>query len=276
MTEHRFDSGYWKTVGADAWVNLQPLMDRLYAPISAAVLDGVSVPPSGRVLDVGCGAGATTLAMAQRLEPEGLCLGVDVSGPLLDLARRRADEAALVNARFRQGDAQTADFDAPFDALISRFGVMFFPDPVAAFENLRGAMKPEAPLSFACWRGPADNPLAALPAEAARPLVSDLPTMPAEGPGRFAFADRDHVADVLTRAGWRDVEIESLDVDTPLSTDEMIEMNLKLGILGSVLPKLPDALRDRVIAALAERVEGLAVDGAVPLTAGCWTVAARA
>lgn len=270
-----FDTGYWKSTGSNAWVTLQPLLDRLYQPISDAILAEVPVAPDARVLDIGCGPGATTLQMARRL-PDGLCLGVDVSEPLLGLARQRAEAESLVSASFRLADAQTAAFDVPFDALISRFGVMFFPDPDAAFANLRGALKPGGRLGFACWRGPEDNPLAGLPDTVARPLIPDLHTPPTSGPGRFAFADPDRVRDILEGAGWREVEIAPLDVPTPLSVAELVEMFLRLGPVGAALPGLDESLQRQVHDAMVRRVEQEARDGVVPMTAACWLVTATA
>ena len=270
-----FDAGYWKSTGSNAWVTLQPLLDRLYQPISEAILAGVPVAADARVLDIGCGPGATTLEMARRLT-DGLCLGVDVSEPLLALAGRRARAEGLANADFMLADAQTAVFDSPFDALISRFGVMFFPDPEAAFANLRRALRPGGRLGFACWRGPDDNPLAGLPDAVARPLIPGLRTPPTSGPGRFAFADPGEVRDILVSAGWREVEIAPLDVPTPLSVAELVEMCLKLGPVGAAMPGLDENLQKQVHDAMIKRVEQEARDGVVPMTAACWLVTATA
>ncbi len=270
-----FDTGYWKSTGSNAWVTLQPLLDRLYQPISDAILAQVPVAPDARVLDIGCGPGATTLQMARRLTG-GLCLGVDVSEPLLTLARTRAETEGLTSADFRLADAQTAVFDAPFDALISRFGVMFFPDPGAAFANLRGALKAGGRLSFACWRGPEDNPLAGLPDAVARLLIPNLQTPPTSGPGRFAFADPEKVRSILQGAGWSHIEIVPLDVPTPLSVAELVEMCLRLGPVGAAMPGLDEPLQKQLHDAMTRRVEQEARDGVVPMTAACWLVSATA
>lgn len=267
---------YWKTAGGQAWVEHEALMDRLNRPVGDRVADRAAARPGARVLDIGCGAGATTLDMARRLGPTGTCVGVDVSDALLELGRQRAREAGVANAEFLTADAQTHDFgDGTFDAAISRYGVMFFADPDAAFENLRRALRPESVLAFACWRAPADNPLTQVPLEAAAPFLAEPLRAPTEGPGRFAFADPERVRGILQRSGWREIDIAPLDVPTPLSLDEMLTLSLKLGLLGALLPTLDEVTRGRIEHAVAERFAQHAVDGRIALSAACWLVTAR-
>lgn len=269
------DQGYWSRSGGSAWADLQTLMDRLYQPIGEAVADRADPPIGGRVLDVGCGAGATTLDLARRVGPAGRCTGVDISVPLLEAARRRA--AAVANVGFVEADAQTHDFgEAVFDAVTSRFGVMFFADPDAAFANLKRATKPGGALAFACWRAAADNPLTQIPLEAAAPFLPDLPPPPpADAPGRFAFADPERVRGILRRSGWTDIEITPLDTPTPLSLDEMLDLSLKFGVLGTALPQQDEATRDRVRQAVTDRLQVHVQDGIIPMSAACWRVSAR-
>jgi SAM-dependent methyltransferase len=214
--------------------------------------------------------------MARRLGANGLSVGVDVSGPLLALARQRAQTAGLDQARFVEADAQDHAFEpGGFDAILSRFGVMFFPDPDAAFANLRKALRPGGELVFACWRGPAENPLSQVPLEVAAPLLSEPLAPPREGPGRFAFADPDRVRGVLTRSGWRDIEIAPLDAPMPVTLDELMVLSLELGSLGPVLRREDEATRAKVTDAVAARLRTYVQDGVVPMTAACWLVTAR-
>lgn len=267
---------YWKTAGGQAWVENEALMDRLNRPVGDRVAERVPIRPAARVLDIGCGAGATTLDMARRLGPTGTCVGVDVSDALLELGRQRAREAGVANAEFLTADAQTYDFGAEtFDAAISRYGVMFFEDPDAAFENLRRALRPDGVLVFACWRAPEDNPLTLVPLEAAAPFLPELIQPPTDRPGRFAFADPDRVRGILQRSGWREIEIAPLDVPTPLSLDEMLTLSLKLGLVGARLPTLDEPTRNKIEQAVAERFAAHAVDGRIAMSAACWLVEAR-
>ena len=270
------DQSYWTRSGGSAWADLQALMDRLYQPIGEAVADRADPPAGARVLDVGCGAGATTLDLARRVGPVGSCTGVDISTPLLEAARRRA--ATVANVGFIEADAQTHDLgEATFDAVTSRFGVMFFADADAAFANLRRATKPGGELAFACWRAAAENPLTQIPLETAAPFLPDLPPPPpADAPGRFAFADPERVRGILQRSGWTDIEITPLDTPTPLSLDEMLDLSLTFGVLGTALPQQDEAVRETVRGAVSDRLETYLQDGIIPMSAACWLVSARA
>lgn len=268
---------YWNDAGGNAWVEHQGLLDRINRPVGDIVAGRADPGPGARVLDVGCGAGATTLDMARRVGPDGRAVGVDVSDALLELARQRARAEAVDNLDFVRADAATHDFGAPtFDAAISRYGVMFFEDPDAAFANLRRAVRPGGGLTFACWRSAAENPLTLVPLEAAAPFLPEPPRAPADGPGRFAFADPDRVRGILDRSGWRQVAIEPLDVVTPVSFDELLTLSLKLGLLGTVLPRHDESVRKRVAEAVAAGLEPWVEDGVVPMTAACWLVTATA
>ncbi len=267
----------WTHSSGQVWVELQALMDRLYQPIEDMLVDRAFPGVGGRVLDIGCGAGATTLAMARRLGPTGVCLGVDVSAPLVAAARARAAAQDLNNARFVEADAQTHDPGAErFDAIVSRFGVMFFADFDAAFANLRRSARPGAGLVFVCWRGPADNPLAHLPMQAAAPLLPPQPEPDMQAPGRFAFADPGRVRGILARTGWHDVVIEPLDVPTPIALDELITMSMKMGPVTVALRDQSDAVRSEVERAVRTRLAEEAEHGVVKMVAACWLVTASA
>lgn len=271
---------YWNQTGGQAWIDLQGLMDRLNQPICDAVI-AAGFPGAGgaggAVLDIGCGAGATTLEMARRVGPEGRSVGVDVSAPLLEAARASAQAQGITNARFLEGDAQTYDLGtAAYDAAISRFGVMFFADFDAAFTNLRRALKPDGKLAFACWRSPVDNPLAGTPALAAAPFLPPIPEPDLHAPGRWAFADPDRVRGILARTGWRDIEIAPYDVPTPISYDDLLTLSLRLGALSAPLQQADDATQEKVRAAVAERLRAYETDGMVAMRAACWLVTARA
>lgn len=153
---------------------------------------------------------------------------------------------------------------------------MFFEDPDAAFANLRRALRPGGGLTFACWRSAAENPLTLVPLQAAAPFLPEPPKAPADGPGRFAFADADRVRGILDRSGWRQVDIAPLDVATPVSFDELLTLSLKLGLLGTVLLRHDESVRKRVAEAVAAGVEPWVEDGVVPMTAACWLVTATA
>ena len=192
------------------WLDNQARYDRMNEPFTALILDAAAFRPGAQVLDVGCGCGGTTLAAARLIAP-GQGVGVDLSCPMLARARARAEAAGLSNAVFQQGDAQVHPFGpARFDTVISRFGTMFFADPVAAFANVRSAVRPGGRLIFVCWQPLAANQWLLVPGAA---LTEHVPPPPGfgsgDGPGMFAFADPDRVRPILAAAGWRDIEITS-------------------------------------------------------------------
>lgn len=270
-------ASYWNTAGGQAWVDLQGLMDGLNRPIADVLVEHAFPGAGARVLDIGCGAGGTTLAMASRLGPEGLCLGVDISEPLLAMARRRAEAEGVAAARFVQADAQTHDFGPePFDAVMSRFGVMFFGDFDAAFANIRKGTRTGGRLTFACWRSPAENPLAGAPLEAAARFLPPLPATDPDAPGRWAFAKPARVRGILERTGWRDIEISPLDAPTPLPMEDAMTLSLRMGAVGAALQHQTDNIRTEVRDAVAASLEPYSRDGVVEMVAACWLVTATA
>lgn len=270
-------SELWNTASGETWVEMQAVLDRMLAPFAARLTDN-GFPGRGlRVLDVGCGAGATTLEMARRLGPDGLCLGADISGPLVTAAQSRASPAGLENARFVQADAQTFDFPtASFDAVISRFGVMFFDDPEAAFANLRRAAGAGAPLTFVAWRSPAETPFFTTATQALAGLVP--PPAPSEpgAPGQFAFADGARVERILSAAGWSDIRIERLDEPCVVAEADLAAYVTRLGPAGLALREADEATRTRAVDILRRAYEPFVHEGEARFTAACWLVRAQA
>jgi SAM-dependent methyltransferase len=274
---HSGVAAFWQTSGGEAWGKLQDLLDRLNAPFVEILAHAAGVAPGDRVLDVGCGGGATTLDFARRVGAAGHGVGIDISASLLKLARRRAQALDVANVDFIEGDAQTHSFEqGAFDAIVSRFGVMFFTAPDVAFANLGQALRPGGQLAFVCWRGPAENPLSQIPLQAAAPHLASLPPPPGDGPGRFAFADRDRVRGILERSGWRSVELAPLDTPTPLTLDELMALSVNLGALGPLLARESPATQARVREAVADALKPhVGADGLVQMTAACWLATAR-
>ncbi len=198
---------YWNGRPADVWVTEAERFDSMLARFGRRLLTATVLEPGERVLDVGCGNGATSLEAARAVGSGGRVTGLDLSAPMLEVARRRAEEQGI-DMDFVQGDAQTASFDQPFDVVVSRFGVMFFDDPEAAFANLAKAARPGGRLCFVCWQEMFANEWIAVPAMAMVAHVG-LPEMPEPGaPGPFALADAGRIRDILASAGWSDVSVE--------------------------------------------------------------------
>jgi SAM-dependent methyltransferase len=273
---------YWNEGAGPAWVAMQDRLDRQMAPIGAAALERAGVAPGERVLDVGCGCGGTTLAIAAAVGERGGVVAVDVSEPMLARARERAAAAGLgERIEWRCEDAQTAAFaTGAFDCLYSRFGVMFFSDPVAAFANLRRALRPEGRLAFVCWQARERNPWMTVPVLAAMQHVAFPPPPPPDAPGPFAFADPARVRGLLEAAGFRAVEHEPLELAMQLAgggTEEALELFLAVGPVGQALRDAqagPD-VRARVLDALREAFERFRTPRGVEAPAAAWIVRAR-
>lgn len=274
-TPERDMAAYWDRAGR-VWVEHQALLDRIMAPIAEAVVAAAGPVNGEAVLDVGCGSGATTFATAWRTGPTGRAVGVDISPALIELARRRAGEDGVEGVEFLLADAQTHAFQPAFDAIVSRFGVMFFPDPVAAFANLRTALKPGGKLAFAAWRAPEENPLSLVPLQAAAPFLPEVPKFENDAPGRFAFADPERVRRILADAGWRAIDIAPLDTESPLSFDELLTMSLRVGPLNPILKDADAALRAKVVEAVTAALEPYATNGVTTMASASWLVTAQA
>ena len=265
----------WNGGAGRAWVDAQEILDRMFTPLADLLVDEVCAGPVRNVLDVGCGTGGTTLAVARRVgSAGGRCVGADISEPMITAARERAARDGAP-ARFVRADAQRHAFEpAGFDVVMSRFGVMFFDDPVAAFANLRRAATADARLMMLVWRDPAENPFMTTAERAVAPLLPNLPTRRPREPGQFAFADRAHVSSVLDRGGWDGIDIRPVDVECVLPEPELIGYFTRLGPVGRVLPEVDEPMRSRVVDTVREAFEPYVHGAEVRFTAACWKAGA--
>lgn len=273
----------WNGRSGNRWARHQTRLDDMLAPLGNVAMVLAEVRRGEHVLDVGCGAGATTLDIARATGPSGRALGLDVSQVLIDRARERARELASP-ARFQLGDAAVAPLEAgSFDVIYSRFGVMFFEEPAAAFAHLREALKPNGRVAFVCWRPAAENDWIRLPMNAIRDLVPPMQPVLPEEPGPFSFGDRGRIARILDAAGFGAVEI--LPVDRRLrfgrgesreaAIRDAVEQAFEVGPLERALAGHSDEVRLLAAEAVHKAFASRATDEGVMIDGAAWIVTAR-
>jgi SAM-dependent methyltransferase len=270
---------YWNGPAGQRWADRQAAQDVLLKPVADLVVDRAKLKPGERVIDVGCGSGATAIAFALKVAPSGRVLGIDVSGPMLERARQAAPKDLPID--FVLADATVHPFEpASFDVLASRFGVMFFADPALSFANMRKALKPSGRLAFACWREPRENPFFMAPLMAAYKHVPKLPQLGPEDPGPFAFAAEARVRRILGEAGFAGVEMEAcpllLDAAIGRGLDGAVQGALEIGPVSRALEGQPEHLRVAAAASIREALAPFVKGDAVLLPASVWIVTARA
>jgi len=272
----------WNGQSGERWVANQARLDAMVAVFGQAAIESVAPATGECVLDVGCGAGASTMALATRVGAGGQVLGVDISEPLIGRARALAppDTPAL----FQVADASSAELpEGAFDILFSRFGVMFFDDPTGAFAHMRRALRPGGRVAFVCWRGAAENDWVRLPMGAIKGIVPlNAPPDP-EAPGPFSFGDRERVARILTAAGFTDIAITPFDASIPFgesgtwdtAIDDAVNLAFEVGPLSRTLADQPDDIRARASAAVRAAFAGLPGERSVMIDGAAWIVMAR-
>ncbi len=270
---------YWNGPAGQRWAERQQAQDILLGPVAELLIDRAGPAIGERIIDVGCGSGATTIAFAQKLGTSGHVLGIDISGPML--ARARASAPKDLPVEFVLADATVYPFEpASFDLLASRFGVMFFADPALSFANMRKALRASGRLAFACWREPRENPFFMAPLQAAYKHVPKLPQQGPDDPGPFAFASEARVRRILDAAGFTRIEMEacplSLDAAIGRGLDGAVQGAFEIGPVSRALDGQPEELRKAAAASIREALTPFAKGDAVLLPASIWIVTARA
>jgi len=274
---------FWNGETGRNWVTHDALMETMLQPLGESVIDTLAPQPGEHVLDIGCGCGHTSLSLADRVGAGGSVTGVDISAPMLAVAGQLATErnAERTSIQFLEADAQTHSFEPErYDVVFSRFGVMFFGDPVAAFANIRSALRTSGRLAFCCWQPRAVNPFMTVPAMAALELLPAPPEVPPRTPGPFAFEEADYIMEILTGAGFGSVAVtplqRPLNFGRGLSLVDIVERLVQIGPIAQMVREasedLQQPVRDKVIDAVAPfytEDTGMTLDGQF------WQVTAR-
>lgn len=266
---------FWNDRAGPRWLAADASIAAMLGDASAVLLERAALQPGERVLDVGCGTGQTSIEIARRVGERGRVLGVDISAPLLGRARERAHEVPQL--AFAEADAQVHGFaPASFDVVMSRFGVMFFDDPTAAFTNLARAVAPGGRLAFVCWRSVLENAWFSEPLAAMAKHVEPPPRSEPGAPGPFSFAERARIDAVLTGAGWTSIVIDPFDLDLQLGTDadDALHFARDVGATAAALAEAEPTARDAALAAMHEMFAKHHGPHGVRLHGGMWLVTA--
>ena len=282
MGQHNADRvAGWNDQSGERWVAHQARLDAIAAVFGQAAIEAAAPATGECVLDVGCGAGASSLALAARVGPEGQVLGVDISEPLIARACALAPRDTPV--LFRLADASSAELpEGAFGILFSRFGVMFFDDPTGAFAHMRRALRPGGRVAFVCWRGVAENDWVRLPMGALKGILPPSAPPDPQAPGPFSLGDRGRVASILTAAGFTNIAIAPFDASVPFgeggtrdaAIDDAVKMTLEVGPLSRALADQPDDIRARASAAVRAAFAGLPGERSVMIDGAAWIVMA--
>ena len=277
-TDNAAQIAEWNGVQGERWAAMTQQTESIVLPFGAAAIAAAALQPGERVIDVGCGCGDTSIELARQVGPDGAVLGVDVSRPMLAVATERAAQAALPQLAFRERDAANADLPCDLDLLYSRFGVMFFAAPAAAFAHMRSALRPGGRVAFVCWRAPRENPWAMAPLSAARTALGvDAAPADPNAPGPFAFASESRVREILIEAGFGAIETRRFDAKVTLGPTPRAaaEAAARIGPTSRFIREVGSEHLPAIVDAVEKALAPLAAPDGVHLPGSTWIVSAR-
>ena len=270
---------FWSGAGGDVWVDKQREMDIMLNPLGERAIQGLDLSGEKKILDIGCGCGATTLEIAKAVT-QGEVIGVDISEPMLERATKTASDMMLNNTSFQVKDVQVDEMPRSyFDIAFSRFGVMFFEDPFEAFKNINHSLKDNGQLSFVCWQHASLNPWQSLSIQVIKEFL-DLPAPAPKSPGPFAFEDKSYINEILTESGFRDIEIKDNQEDIVMfsgkSIREACEDYLTINpVVTEMLKNSPTELREEILEALIGKFSDFHNNEGLLFPSATWIVTAK-
>jgi len=270
---------FWSGAGGDVWVDKQREMDIMLNPLGERAIQGLDLSGEIKILDIGCGCGATTLEIAKAVT-QGEVIGVDISEPMLERATKTASDMMLTNTSFQVKDVQVDEMPRSyFDVAFSRFGVMFFEDPFEAFKNINHSLKDNGQLSFVCWQHASLNPWQSLSIQVIKEFL-DLPAPAPKSPGPFAFEDKSYINEILTESGFRDIEIKDNQEDIVMfsgkSIREACEDYLTINpVVTEMLKNSPTKLREEILEALIGKFSDFHNNDGLLFPSATWIVTAK-
>lgn len=270
---------FWSGAGGDVWVDKQREMDIMLNPLGERAIQELDLSGEKKILDIGCGCGATTLEIAKAVT-QGEVIGVDISEPMLERATKTASDMMLNNTSFQVKDVQVDEMPRSyFDIAFSRFGVMFFEDPFEAFKNINHCLKDNGQLSFVCWQHASLNPWQSLSIQVIKEFL-DLPAPAPKTPGPFAFEDKSYINEILTESGFRDIEIKDNQEDIVMfsgkSIREACEDYLTINpVVTEMLKNSPTELREEILEALIGKFSDFHNNEGLLFPSATWIVTAK-
>jgi SAM-dependent methyltransferase len=268
-SEVNSEQAAWWNAAGQGWARAQDIVDLVLRPFQDLLVAAAQERPRDRVLDVGCGTGAVTRAIADALDGPA-CVGVDISETMISGAKQQG------NVRFVVADAQVHTFEERFDLIVSRFGVMFFDDPVAAFRNLLRATMPGGELCFITWRTPDENPFMTTAVQAAAPLLPDAPAPDPNGPGPFSLADAGKTRKLFEQGGWSGIEISPVDRICTMPEKLLVPYLSNLGPIARALKEAEESERPRIIGDVRGAFDSFVHGDEVRIPGAVWQVTASA
>ncbi|MGW6928849.1 class I SAM-dependent methyltransferase [Lentzea sp. NPDC054927] len=259
----------WWNAAGQGWAQAQDIVDLVLKPFQDLLVEAARERPRERVLDVGCGTGGVTRAIADALDGTR-CVGLDISESMLAAAREHG------KAEFLLADAQVHVFEERFDLIVSRFGVMFFDDPATAFRNLLRASVPGGELCFITWRTPEENPFMTAASRAAASLLPDAPAPDPDGPGPFSLADAAKTRKILEEAGWSGIDISAVDRICTMPESLLVPYLSNLGPISRALKEADESVRPQLMAQVRSAFDEFVHGDEVRVPGACWQVTASA
>ena len=269
---------FWSGKGGDYWVEKQSEMDIMLNPLGEKALVKLGLQSNSKVLDIGCGCGATTLEIA-KIVSEGAVTGLDISVPMLDKAKSEAKIQGIANVDFKVVDVQVEQLAyEEYDSVYSRFGVMFFDDPFEAFKNIFSSVRAGGQLSFVCWQDPSLNPWQSLSLQVIRGYL-DMPSPPPRSPGPFAFHEKDYVKEILEKSGFSNISFDDNQEDITMfagkSLEEASEDYLAINpVVTEMLKDSTDDLKSEIVESLKEAFSDFHRGDGLVFPSATWVVSA--
>ena len=270
---------FWSGKGGDYWVEKQSEMDIMLNPLGEKALAKLDLKRNSKVLDIGCGCGATTLEIA-KVVSEGTVTGLDISVPMLDKAKSEARNKGIENVDFKVVDVQVEQLAyEEYDFAYSRFGVMFFDDPFEAFKNIFSSLRTDGELSFVCWQDPSLNPWQSLSLQVIRRYL-DMPSPPPRSPGPFAFHEKDYVKEILENSGFSNISFDDNQEDITMfagkSLEEASEDYLAINpVVTEMLKDSTDDLKSEIVESLKEAFSEFHRGDGLVFPSATWVVSAN-